>query len=771
MKIIQKNRDVGLVHALLARMVLAGLCCLWCLVLSSTVEAKSKKHKKKHKTELSFSALQDLGLQGAVCDDSIMRQTEHVLGQVEVQVKEQLDKLNNQAQRSIESIQAEMEQKAHEIRKESKAEAESVLQEAEETAQALLQKAQERAHEVAQEVNERAQLLKRDAVLQAVDLINQAEERAIKERQEKRKRSLLKKIEAIQTDQGVIHYHEPLDTTPLERWRKEMAYAFKNNNTFMQDIIVAGEEPMHVDDFLKRFKEQEHWFDKTLRGTQVEHDESYKKIVKKQSLLHSVVGAQRKADLVLLDVVRKLSLDEQSRKKIRLLILYELNAAIQKALVEPVAAQHSLVRMDDGYDHIVLHDGFIRNIVLTIAHEATGKILAAYPDFVPQAPVSKPSENMQTPAPVVAAPEKTLQPQAVAPVVVEDKKDTAASIVEDKKNHEIVAQYDDLVKATKSLKKEVKSQLREKSEQELEAKLMVRELTTSLEQQKKNAEKELTTALEQQKKSAEIDKQVAIAHVRDHYIPQLEAKDKEALDLKLQVTSANQHVDRLDEQIKQAEKKLGMMHGDLQAAQKEAARAKELVERFEKDLRHERSAKVVAEQRAGLVEDLSSQAISEYARLVHERIAAMHAKVDHIELSYKDKEAVLKNMERDMRAKESELQLKQRAIEDQKTLVEQLRNAVSLNQKELDEIRHDVRGLLQTQKDFVRRERESLNKERVAVDLKKLSNEYQEDEQRNVALKVDTPSAAVQESQNRRELEDELSRLIDLQDNLLAMNK
>lgn len=770
MKIIQKNRDVGLVHALLARMVIAGLCCLWCVVLSSTVEAKSKKHKKKHKTELSFSALQDLGLQGAVCDDSIMRQTEHVLGQVEVQVKEQLDKLNNQAQRSIESIQAEMEQKAHEIRKESKAEAESVLQEAEETAQALLQKAQERAHEVAQEVNERAQLLKRDAVLQAVDLINQAEERAIKERQEKRKRSLLKKIEAIQTDQGVIHYHEPIDVTPLERWRKEMAYAFKNNNTFMQDIIVAGEEPMHVDDFLKRFKEQEHWFDKTLRGTQVEHDESYKKIVKKQSLLHSVVGAQRKADLVLLDVVRKLSLDEQSRKKIRLLILYELNAAIQKALAEPVAAQHSLVRMDDGYDYIVLHDGFIRNIVLTIAHEATGRILAAYPDFVPQAPVSKPSENMQTPASVVAEPEKTLQPRGVAtvaaedkkealvgaPVVVEDKKDTAASVVEDNKNHEIVAQYDDLVKATKSLKKEVKSQLRDKSQQELEAKLKVRELTTTLEQQKKRAE---------------IDKQVAIAHVRDHYIPQLEAKDKEALDLKLQVTSANQHVDRLDEQVKQAEKKLGMMHGDLQAAQKETARAKELVERFEKDLRHERSAKVVAEQRAGLVEDLSSQAISEYTRLVHERIAAMHAKVDHIELSYKDKEAVLKNMERDMRAKESELQLKQRAIEDQKTLVEQLRNAVSLNQKELDEIRHDVRGLLQTQKDFVRRERESLNKERVAVDLKKLSNEYQEDEKRSVAVKVDTPSAAVQESQNRRELEHELSRLIDLQDSLLAVNK
>ncbi|KKQ49784.1 MAG: hypothetical protein US69_C0002G0059 [candidate division TM6 bacterium GW2011_GWF2_38_10] len=745
MKIIRKNIGVGLIRALTTGIFIAGLCCLWCVIPSSTVEAKSKKHKKKHETELSFSVLQDLGLQVPAYDDSIVRQTEHVLGKFEAQVKEQLDKLNDQAQRSIESIQAEMEQKAHEIRKESKVEADFVLQEAEENAQALLQEAQERAHEVAQEVYERAQQLKRDAALQAVDLINQAEERAIKERQEKRKRSLLKKIEAIQTDQGVIHYHEPIDTTPLERWRKEMAHAFKNDNTFMQDIIVAGEEPMHVDDFIKRFQDQEHWFDKTLRGTQVEHDESYKKIVKKQSLLHSVVGAQRKADLVLLDVVRKLSLDEQSRKKIRLLILYELNAAIQKALVEPAAAHHSLVRMDDGYDHIILHDGFIRNIVLNIAHEATGRILAAYPDFVSQVPVSKPSESVEASASVAAAPEKPLQPQAVAAVAAEDKK-----------NQEIVAQYDDLVKATKSLKKEVKSQLRDKSQQELEAKLMVRELTATL---------------EHQKKSAEIDKQVAIAHVRDHYIPQLEAKDKEALDLKLQVTSANQHVDRLDEEVKQAEKKLGMMHGDLQAAQKEAARAKELVERFEKDLRHERSAKVVAEQRAGLVEDLSSQAISEYARLVHERIAAMHAKVDHIELSYKDKEAVLKNMERDMRAKESELQLKQRAIEDQKTLVEQLRNAVSLNQKELDEIRHDVRGLLQTQKDFVRRERESLNKESVVVDLKKLTNEYQEHEQRSIAHNVEKLTAAEQENQNRRKLEHELSCLIDLQDSLLAMDK
>lgn len=116
-------------------------------------------------------------------------------------------------------------------------------------------------------------------------------------------------------------------------WKEEIADQFSQDVSLIKQIIVGGErDSEELDDFMKLFKTQRDWFDKTITETKYFFDPKYNAVMQKKITLQKVVKAQERADEILKELVDVQEVGQSYYKRLRLVILYDINSKIQKAI-------------------------------------------------------------------------------------------------------------------------------------------------------------------------------------------------------------------------------------------------------------------------------------------------------------------------------------------------------------------------------------------------------------------------------------------------------
>ena len=111
-----------------------------------------------------------------------------------------------------------------------------------------------------------------------------------------------------------------------DAWRKEVLNQVDDDIRKISQIITDGETVGKSDEFLSLFKSQKGWFDEKVTSTQHFFDASYNAVMQKKEVISTLVDCQKRAEYVLEDLIGDQSLDDKDRKKIKLLMLYDLNA-------------------------------------------------------------------------------------------------------------------------------------------------------------------------------------------------------------------------------------------------------------------------------------------------------------------------------------------------------------------------------------------------------------------------------------------------------------
>ncbi len=238
------------------------------------------------------------------------------------------------------------------------------LVEMQETVEERITEVKEEAKTLAQQLQnemiEEAKKLKRKAALEQLKIVDSVHRKAWELRQEEQRRKIAEKYgisldeyesvtaEELHADDEVLagkaeEKHEqkevkkPKAIMPgfvSEEMKNSMSRIFYNAMSFIKSIILAGESPREKQDYMKRFSEQNLWFDNTLRGTESESDPSYLELMSKQQKLSDLVEAQKIADAYLNNVAESAKLHAHQKSKVRLMVLYDLNALIQQRLID-----------------------------------------------------------------------------------------------------------------------------------------------------------------------------------------------------------------------------------------------------------------------------------------------------------------------------------------------------------------------------------------------------------------------------------------------------
>ncbi len=301
--------------------------------------------------------------------NQLVQEAEETARRLESDVDSKVSSLKQAAEKSIVNLKADIEDRAKQLKKESELEAKKIRERAEQQTDKLFKQASEQAAAVAQKIEKEAIQLKKDAAFKVIDIINKADEESLKLRKKKREDAIIRRLshqhrEDMQVEPGLANGLDKDKNNVTREWRRAMCNEFDANTLLMKQIIMEGEDAEQLPDFLQRFNDQRVWFDRTLRGTQKVDDPNYNQVVNKQIKLRKIVKAQRKADTFLTEVAKNLKLSDHELKKVRLLALYELNAFAQK--------NEATSRFSGQV---------IRNFVLKVADEVTGRVKSAYPGF------------------------------------------------------------------------------------------------------------------------------------------------------------------------------------------------------------------------------------------------------------------------------------------------------------------------------------------------------------------------------------------------------
>ncbi|MBM3887183.1 hypothetical protein FJ364_04605, partial [Candidatus Dependentiae bacterium] len=278
----------------------------------------------------------------------------------EVKLKEK--ELKSVAEERLASVTKEISVEAAKLRKEADAAARSIKERTEGSVQALLKTAEARIDSLNKEVVSESIKLKQKAAEKALTVLDEMEQRAALRRAEERKRALaatfglkeevlLQKepkrqqkadfiVQKDETSQSVVPdliTKKPNDSTstvidtssaahqPMLRvsaeWKNDLSRRFYQDMTAMKNIILEAESPAEAQDFLKKFEEQNKWFDLTLRSTRLVSDTQYAQLIAKQSQLDKLMQAQQSADDYLEKLTKNMVIDRSQMKKMRLGLL------------------------------------------------------------------------------------------------------------------------------------------------------------------------------------------------------------------------------------------------------------------------------------------------------------------------------------------------------------------------------------------------------------------------------------------------------------------
>lgn len=195
-----------------------------------------------------------------------------------------------------------------------------------------------------------ALLAKQKAELDALDLANQKELQAL----DAEHNAMLKDLSLI-TPHQPIPFNEPVvsaEKTPeiqvsaeippqesevytpalnieAQDWKAILLEKYKENSDLMCAIILEGETKTEEKNyFIQEFTAQEKWFTNILAAAATENAPEIEALRQKAQKFETVVLAQRVADELIQKASTHCSFSESSRKQLRLMILYDLNASI-----------------------------------------------------------------------------------------------------------------------------------------------------------------------------------------------------------------------------------------------------------------------------------------------------------------------------------------------------------------------------------------------------------------------------------------------------------
>ncbi len=296
--------------------------------------------------------------------------------EIERQVKNQENQLHLVAKQNLVDVTQAISEQAAQLREEADNAAQALRAKTENQVQELIDTAGKQIDNLNKKISQKAVELKQEAAQKALLVLDDIEARAAKKRLEERKRTLAATFGITEEDFAVKTKKEKVVATkksskkdekstqePLKmaavsvgpapsdakaspaltegavvpnvlrvsaEWKNDLSRRFYQDMATMKDIIVEAESPLEAQDFLKKFEEQNKWFDANLRSTRAVTDAQYAQLVEKQAQMGRIMQAQRVADDYLQKFTKNMVMDHLQLKKIRLNVLYELNTRTQQ---------------------------------------------------------------------------------------------------------------------------------------------------------------------------------------------------------------------------------------------------------------------------------------------------------------------------------------------------------------------------------------------------------------------------------------------------------
>jgi len=289
------------------------------------------------------------------------------------QTKDQVEKIEQQVQETVRGIKSDALVKTEKIKQSVTEEVEKVHQDAQEEIEEIKTEAEQDIDEIKDVIVDSVVNIEQRATGQIMDLIREAEEIAFKISRKKREAVVLKKLQqSFDKTQKKLCGFQGLNGALLKipvpsYWKQRMADNFYKNSNVLEQIVFDAESFEETKDFANCFKAQKVWFDKTLSSTAYTSDPGYSQIIAKKTSIENIVSAIKKSDQKLDLIKSKLDLSDEEKRRIRLIILYEINAALQRLKYLP-------------YKDQLLSDYEVENLTIKVVHDITGCAGSVFPD-------------------------------------------------------------------------------------------------------------------------------------------------------------------------------------------------------------------------------------------------------------------------------------------------------------------------------------------------------------------------------------------------------
>ncbi len=254
-----------------------------------------------------------------------------LLQDLEMVGSEESQRIFQDAQSTAQQLEETVAQNAADLKHVAQQKTKELQHKAEEESKKIFEQYTKEAVDFTKKVESEAVALKRKAAETVLHLVTKAEEEAAKAKFKARQALLKQKLGDLEkTDFDV--------SMPATNWKDSIRHDFMHSLQYLHSIIVQGESQQEAQDFTQRFHEQSLWFDKTLAATNQPNDATFFQLEQKNSALKNVVWALQRAESLLLQQMPDLTQESHAYSQMRLMLLYDINAFMQKKSGDGVAA-------------------------------------------------------------------------------------------------------------------------------------------------------------------------------------------------------------------------------------------------------------------------------------------------------------------------------------------------------------------------------------------------------------------------------------------------
>lgn len=289
------------------------------------------------------------------------------------QSEEKIKAIGQDAQNAILDIKSSSEAKSKTIRQDLTQNVKEIYADTQEEIKEVTDEAESEIDAVKAETNAGIIKIKQEVTQKILDSIREAEEIIFKINRQKREDAVVQKLQqSFDEAQTKLGEFQALNGILLKipvpaYWKERVAKKFYKNAEIIEQIVFDAESSEEANDFAKCFQDQKNWFDNTLSSTKYTSDPGYSQIIARNAGIDSIVSAIKISDTRLDAIKDKINLSDEEKRRIRLLVLYEVNSALQKLKYLPYKEQR-------------LADDEVENLTLKVANDVTGRVVQAFPD-------------------------------------------------------------------------------------------------------------------------------------------------------------------------------------------------------------------------------------------------------------------------------------------------------------------------------------------------------------------------------------------------------